>query len=158
MPQCQFPVFFCFCVSEKLHRKYSRNWKKQVPEVLFFPEASRDLKRQRRGATGQPHTRLAWPRPLPRRLGVRRPGATPDDTPSPIRSLGTENPKGVGNFPEAVPQLRHRHRRISRDRSLCSGTLPGWGSVPGAISIGLHRRLRRLHRPHRHLHQPCCLL
>jgi hypothetical protein len=27
-----------------------------------------------------------------------------------------------------------------------------------SVSIGLHRRLRRLHRPHRHLHQPCCLL
>jgi hypothetical protein len=28
MPQCQFPVFCYFCVSEKLHRKYSRNWMK----------------------------------------------------------------------------------------------------------------------------------
>jgi hypothetical protein len=36
MPQCQFPVFCCFCVSEKLHRKYSRNWTKQKPNVLFF--------------------------------------------------------------------------------------------------------------------------
>jgi hypothetical protein len=37
MPQCQFPVFCCFCVSEKLHRKYSRNWTKQKPKFLFFP-------------------------------------------------------------------------------------------------------------------------
>jgi hypothetical protein len=30
----------------------------------------------------------------------------------------------------------HRHRRpISGDRSLCSGTLPGRGIAPGAISI-----------------------
>jgi hypothetical protein len=36
MPQCQFPVFYCFCVSEKLHRKYSRNWTKQNPNLLFF--------------------------------------------------------------------------------------------------------------------------
>jgi hypothetical protein len=36
MPQCQFPVFCCFCVSEKLHRKYSRNWTKQKPNLLFF--------------------------------------------------------------------------------------------------------------------------
>jgi hypothetical protein len=28
---------------------------------------------------------------------------------------------------------------------------------PGAISIGLHRRLRRIHRPHHHLHHRCCL-
>jgi hypothetical protein len=37
MPQCQFPVFCYFCVSEKLHRKYFRNWTKQVLELLFFP-------------------------------------------------------------------------------------------------------------------------
>jgi hypothetical protein len=158
MPQCQFPVFCCFCVSEKLHTKYSRNWMKQVPEVLFFPEASKDPKRQRRGATGRPHTRLARPAPGPRHLGVRRPGATPNDAPSPIRSLGTENPEGVGNFPERVPQFRRRRSQISGDRILCSGTLPGRGSAPRAISIGLHRHLRRLHRPHRHFHQPCCLL
>jgi hypothetical protein len=38
----------------------------------------------------------------PHHLGVRRPWQPPDDTPSPIRSLGTENPKGIGNFPETV--------------------------------------------------------
>jgi hypothetical protein len=30
------PCFCCFCVSEKLHRKYSLNWTKQKPEFLFF--------------------------------------------------------------------------------------------------------------------------
>jgi hypothetical protein len=35
MPQCQFPVFCCFCVSEKLHRKYSRNWTKQKLKSLI---------------------------------------------------------------------------------------------------------------------------
>jgi hypothetical protein len=37
MPQCQFPVFCYFCVSEKLHRKYSQNWTKQNWKFLFFP-------------------------------------------------------------------------------------------------------------------------
>jgi hypothetical protein len=46
-----------------------------------------------------------------------------------------ENPKTIENFLEEVPHLRRRHRRISGDRSLCSGTLPGWGSALGAISI-----------------------
>jgi hypothetical protein len=32
------PCFCCFCVSEKLHRKYSRNWPKQKPKFLFFPK------------------------------------------------------------------------------------------------------------------------
>jgi hypothetical protein len=28
------PIFCCFCVSEKLHRKYSRNWTKRSPKFL----------------------------------------------------------------------------------------------------------------------------
>jgi hypothetical protein len=35
MPQCQFPVFYCFCVSERLHRKYSRIWTKQKLKFLI---------------------------------------------------------------------------------------------------------------------------
>jgi hypothetical protein len=31
---------------------------------------------------------------------VRSPWSTPDDAPSPIRSPPTENPKGIGKFPE----------------------------------------------------------
>jgi hypothetical protein len=46
-----------------------------------------------------------------------------------------ENPKTIGNFLEEAPQLRCRHRQILGDRSLYSGTLPGRGSAPGAISI-----------------------
>jgi hypothetical protein len=63
MPQRQFPVFCYFCVSEKLHRKYSRNWTKQKPNIQKFTEASRSLKRRWRGATGQPHSRAVRPSP-----------------------------------------------------------------------------------------------
>jgi hypothetical protein len=66
---------------------------------------------------------------------VRPAGPPPDATSSPIKSLGTKNPKSIGDFRERVLQLRHR--QISGDRSLCSGTLPGWGSAPGAISIDI---------------------
>jgi hypothetical protein len=158
MPQCQFPVFCCFCVSENLHRKYSRNWKKQVRKLLFFPDGGRGTNRSRRGARGWPHHKGARPSPWPRPPMVSPPGPPPDDAPSPIRSLPTENPKTIGEISRRVPQLRCRHRRILGDRSLCFGTLPGQGSAPGAISIGLHRHLHCLHRPHRHLHQPCRLL
>jgi hypothetical protein len=48
-----------------------------------------------------------------------------------------ENPKTIGKFLERVPQLRRRRRGILGDRSLCFGTLPGWESAPGAISIAI---------------------
>jgi hypothetical protein len=59
--------------------------------------------------------------------------------------------KSIGVFWEEDLQLRRRHRWISGDRSIYSGTLPGRGSAPRAIFIGLHRRHRRLHRPYRHI-------
>jgi hypothetical protein len=61
---------------------------------------------------------------------MRSPWSTPDDAPSPIRSLPTENPKTIGEISRTVPQLYRHRRRISGDRSLCSGTLSGWESVP----------------------------
>jgi hypothetical protein len=157
MPQCQFPVFCCFCVSEKLHRKYSRNWTKRRLKLLFCPDEGRGPNGSRRGAKGWPHHRGAQPSPWPCPPMVSPPGPPPDDAPSPIRSLLMENPKTLGVFPRTVPQRRCRRRQISGDRSICSGTLPGRGSSPEAISIGLHRRLRHLHRSHSHLHRRCCL-
>jgi hypothetical protein len=65
MPQCQFPVFCCFCVSEKLHKKYSRNWTKQKPKFLFCP--ARDGVQSRDGGEpGASHT-IGWRRPAPGR-------------------------------------------------------------------------------------------
>jgi hypothetical protein len=61
----------------------------------------------------------------------------PDDAPLPIRSLPTENPKTIGEIFRTVPQRRRRRRQILGDRSLCSGTLPGRGSAPRAISIAV---------------------
>jgi hypothetical protein len=66
MPQCQFPVFCYFCVSEMLHRKYSWNWTKQKPDVHIFDGASRRPKRRRSRARGRPHHRAARPRAGPR--------------------------------------------------------------------------------------------
>jgi hypothetical protein len=65
MPQCQFPIFCCFCVSEKLHRKYSRNWTKQNPKFLFCP--TRDGVQSRDGGEpGASHT-IGWRGPAPGR-------------------------------------------------------------------------------------------
>jgi hypothetical protein len=65
MPECQFPVFCCFCVLEKLHRKYSRNWTKQKLNIQKFTEAFKEPKRRRSGATRGPHNRAARPRARP---------------------------------------------------------------------------------------------
>jgi hypothetical protein len=63
MPQCQFPIFCYFCVSEKLHRKYSWNWTKQKLKLLIFRDEGRRSKESRRGAKEQPHQGVARPPP-----------------------------------------------------------------------------------------------
>jgi hypothetical protein len=98
MPQCQFLVFCYFCVSEKLHRKYSQNWTKQKPNLLFLP------KMRQRGARGWPHHRGARPSPWPCPPMVRPPGPPPDDTPSPIKSPRWEKPKRRIAFPRNILQ------------------------------------------------------
>jgi hypothetical protein len=62
MPQCQFPVFCCFCVSEKLYRKYSWNWTKQKPKFIFFPTRHGLQSRDGEGPEGS-HTMpwCGWP-------------------------------------------------------------------------------------------------
>src|SRR5215217_7249871 len=55
--------FLLFLVSEILVRKYSRNWTKSPPRVLFLHEASRRPKGSRSGATRWPGDRAARPRP-----------------------------------------------------------------------------------------------
>jgi hypothetical protein len=63
MPQCQFPVFFCFYVSEKLHRKYSQNWTKQKPKFLFCP--TRDGVQSRDGGEPRANHTMGWRGPAP---------------------------------------------------------------------------------------------
>jgi hypothetical protein len=103
MPQCQFHVFCYFCVSEKLYRKYSRNWTKQKPNLLFSRHESKS-KMRRRGARGRPHPRAARPSPGPRHQGVSRPGPPPDAALLPIYSPRREKPKGPINFPQNILQ------------------------------------------------------
>ena len=98
MPQCQFPIFCYFCVSEKLHRKYSRNWTKQKLNLLLFNEASRRPKRIRRGATGRPHHQGARPRAWPHRPVVSPTWPTSDAAPSPIKTPRREKPKFLDHF------------------------------------------------------------
>jgi hypothetical protein len=124
MPQCQFSVFCCFCVSEKLHRKYSRNWTKQKLNLLLFNEASRSSKRRRRGATGWPHNRAARPALGPRPLCVRPPWYTADAAPSPIKTPRREKPKYPINFPETHRDPPPWSTRDRDGPKALPGTLP----------------------------------
>jgi hypothetical protein len=124
MPQCQFPVFCYFCVSEKLHRKYSRNWTKQKPNIQIFNEASRSPKRRRRGATGRPHHQGARPAPGLRRPMVRAPWPTSGAAPSPIMTPQWEKPKYPINFLET-----HRDQPSSSDPRLGGSRSSSWHPV-----------------------------
>jgi hypothetical protein len=97
-------LFFCyFCVSEKLHRKYSRNWTKQKPKFLFFP--TRDGVQSRDGGVrGQPHHGVARPIPGPCHQVVWTPGPPPDIALLPIYSPRRENPNTLINFSENILQ------------------------------------------------------
>jgi hypothetical protein len=142
MPQCQFPVFCCFCVSEKLHRKYSQNWMKQKLNIPIFNEASRRPKRRRRGAGGQPHHQGARPSPWPCPPVVRPLRPTSDAAPSPIKTPQWEKPKDPINFPETH---RDPPPSLTRDREgpkALSGTLPEKGIATGGL-LHRHAYLRR---------------
>jgi hypothetical protein len=68
MPQWQFPIFCCFCVSGKLHRKYSQNWTKQKPKFLFFPK--RDGVQNWDGGGPEGSRTMPWRGPPPGRAGL----------------------------------------------------------------------------------------
>jgi hypothetical protein len=103
MPQCQFPVFCCFCILEKLHRKYSRNWTKQKPNLLFYRSFAK-TEDETEGASGQPHHLGARPSPWPCPPVVRPSGPPPDAAPSPIKSPRREKPKRRITFPRNILQ------------------------------------------------------
>jgi hypothetical protein len=133
MPQCQFPIFCCFCVSEKLHRKYSWNWTKQKPNILKFTEASRSPKRRQRGATGHPHHRVVWPAPGLRPLVVRPPWPTSGAAPSPIRTPQREKPKDPINFLETHRDLPPSSTRDQEGPEALPGTLSERGITTGGL-------------------------
>jgi hypothetical protein len=142
MPQCQFPVFCCFCVSEKLHSKYSRNWTKQKLNLLIFTEAFRSPMRRRRGATGWPHHRAARQAHGPRPLWVRPPWPTCDAAPLPIKTPRWEKSKDPINFLETHHDPPPSSTRDREGPEALPGTLPERGIVTGGL-LHRHACLRR---------------
>jgi hypothetical protein len=142
MPQCQFHVFCYFCVLEKLHKKYSRNWMKQKPNIQILNEASRTPKRRRNRARGWSHHQGARPRAWLRRPMVRATWYTSDAAPSPIKTPQREKPKHPINFPETH---RDPSPSLTRDREgpeALPGTLPERGIATGGL-LHCHACLRR---------------
>jgi hypothetical protein len=129
MPQCQFPVFCCFCVSEKLHRKYSWNWTKQKPKFLFFPK--RDGVQSWDG--GDPGGGHATPWPRPRRGLVWAPGPPPDASLPPIYSPRRENLKSQINFYETYCKLPPSSTRDREGPEALPGTLLERGITAGGL-------------------------
>jgi hypothetical protein len=142
MPQCQFPVFGYFCVSEKLHRKYSRNWTKQKPNIPIFNEASRRPKRRWGGGRGQPHHQGARPSPWPCPPVVRAPWSTSDAAPSPIKTPRREKPKHPINFLETHRDPPSSSTWDREGPEALPGTLPERGIATGGL-LHRHACLRR---------------
>jgi hypothetical protein len=136
MPQCQFPIFCCFCVSEKLHRKYSRNWTKPKPVIQIFHGASRTPKRRRSRTRGWPHHQGARPTPGPRRPMVWAPWSTSDAAPSPIKTPRREIPKYPITFPEYNAIRRRRRPKDREGPEALPSTLPERGIATEGL---LHR-------------------
>jgi hypothetical protein len=136
------PYFLLFCVSEKLHRKYSQNWTKQKPNLLIFTEASRRPKRRQRGATGRPHHRAARPAPGPCPLLVRPPWSTSDAVPSPIKTPRREKPKDPINFPETHRDLPPSSTQDREGPEALPDTLPERGIATRGL-LHRHACLRR---------------
>jgi hypothetical protein len=137
MSQCQFPIFYCFCVSEKLHRKFSQNCTKQKPEVQIFTGASRTPKRRQSRARGRPHHQEARPGPGPCRPMVWAPWSTSDAAPSPIKTPRREKPKHLITFPETYRDPPHRRPKIGRVQKLFPAPCRRGESPPKVFFIAM---------------------
>jgi hypothetical protein len=127
-----FLLFFCF---RKVTQAIFSELDKMKPKVPIFPDMRRSPKQRQRRARRWPHHLVARVHPWPRDHVVWGPWVPSNIAPSPIKRLRRENPKSIGVHPRKVPQCRHHRRPILGDTSLCSGNLPRWGIVPGAVSI-----------------------
>jgi hypothetical protein len=141
MPQCQFPIFCYFCVSEKLHRKYSQNWTKPKPVVQIFHGASRTPKRRRSQTRGWPHHQGARPTPGLHRPVVWASWSTSDVAPSPIKTPRRKKPKYTITFPEHIA-IRRRRPEDREGLEALPGTLPEREIATGGL-LHRHACLRR---------------
>ena len=126
--------FLLFLVSEILVTKYSRNWTKSTPRVLFCHEASRRPKRRRSGATRWGHSRAAG----------RPTGATSRDTLYRGKQCCHGSaPRSSGNWSGIFPGHRHRPRQAGKG-SYSSASPHRRGAVLRSFRAQLRRGGRRV--------------
>jgi hypothetical protein len=94
-----FLLFLCF---KKDTQEIFLELDKTKAEVPIYLTRQQSPKERRRGASGQPHHRVARATPWPRHQVVGPPGPPPDIALLPIYSLHQENPKGPNTFPENI--------------------------------------------------------
>src|SRR5215218_11086870 len=133
--------FLLFLVSEILVRKYSRNWTKSSPRVLFLHEASRRPKREGSGATRRRYHRAARPRPWPRRPRVWGPRVAPHVALPPTYSLRRETPSTESHDTENLPETPPPPIPSRGIQEIASGTLPERGII-SRRTLHRHGRLR----------------
>jgi hypothetical protein len=98
------PYFMLFLCFKKATQEIFSKLDETKAKPPIFPEVLQSPKMRRRGARGQPHPRVAWPRPWPRHQGVRPPGPPPDAALPPIYSPRWEKPRALINFPQHILQ------------------------------------------------------
>jgi hypothetical protein len=127
--------FLLFFYSSFLPKEIFSELDETKPKVPIFLTRRQSPKQRRRRAGRRPHCRVVRAHLLLHHHLVWAPQVPSDITLPPINCLRHENPIESGIHPRKAPQHRHHRRQVLGDRSLCSGTLLGWGIAPGAISI-----------------------
>jgi hypothetical protein len=133
MPQFQFPVFCYFFVSEKLHRKYSRNWTKQKLKFQFFP--TRDGVQSRYGREPRASHTIGW-RVLAPGRATKWWGHLAHLLTLPFRlyiQLGEKTLRTWSIFHETYCKPLPSSTRAWEGREALPGTLPGRGITTGGL-------------------------
>ena len=135
--------FLLFLVPEKLENEYSRNWTGQKPKSIFYRKTHGA---RRRDGEGPPGGDTIWWRGLA--LAAPPGGVGPLAAHRPCLFAYKMCPyaktlKNQASSHEKFHSTAATEGKIRGIESLCSGTLPGRGSAPGAISIDLHHHLHR---------------
>jgi hypothetical protein len=127
--------FLLFLYFRKVVPKIFSELDETKPKVPILLSQRWSPKWRRMQAGRQPHHRVARSHLWPCHHMVWAPRAPSDIVLPPIYCPRRKNPKSMSLDPQKVSQCRRHQRQCSGDRSLCSGTLPGWGISPRAISI-----------------------